>query len=760
MRRARRPVALGGLVLLAVALLGAVGSGLVRTTIDTQASSFLPADDPAARTTADAASAFGGDPIVVLLESEQPHGLTTGDQLSALLRLEGRLAGLPDTAATYGPATVLNQIAGRTQDLLGELVGRRDGLRIAAQRTAVEAGAGPAAVEEAGRAATAGFDARYGPLLVQGMPAGLPTTKNQKFVDQVLYGPGGDPNPQWRFVLPDRSSAAVLVRPRQDLDQAGAERLVEGVRQAVAESGTAATRSTVSGVPVVAAEMAGHVRHELPLLGGIAAVAVGAWFWFVRWTERRHRLVPLLSTVAATALTLAGFGLAGRPLSLGVIAFLPILLGVGSDFMTYLARGAERRTVVAVALAAAASFGSLALVVPVRAIGDLGLALGIGMVVAVGTSLLVSARLRRGGPPEPLPAPLARRPLGRRARVGIGAAMLAVTVVGWAVLPNLALRTDVEDFASGTPALADARHIEDVLGSSAEIGVLVSGKDALSPAAVGWMSRAQDVIVTRFGDRLRPAVSPTSILGFLGDSPSAAEIDSAVRLLPPYLSGAVVTGDRSRAMMSFGTRFDSAEGMSRLRDGVRAALPPPPPGVDVELTGLPLVAAGGYDAISADRYAANAAGILAAGAVLLLLLRRRRDAVVAVAASVVATGAGLAGLWLAGIALSPVTVGLGSLTAAVACEFAVVLAVADRLRDTGLRRSVALAASASATGYGVLVLSDLSVIAEFGVLLSVSVGLAYVAAVLAVRIAAPAPTDPDDPHPVHSTSPDLVGANS
>lgn len=759
MIRARRPVALGGLILLAAVLLGAVGLGLSRTTIDTQASSFLPADDPAARTTEAAASAFGGDPIVVLLESDKPHGLTTGDQLSTLLRLEGRLAGLPDTAATYGPATVLNQVAGRTQDLLGELVGRRDGLRIAAQRAAIENGVRPAGVEDAGRAATAGFDARYGPLLVQGMPAGLPTTKNQRFVEQVLYRAGGDPNPQWRFVLPNPSSVAVLIRPRQDLDQAGTERLVDGVRQAVAESGAKVERATVSGVPVVAAEMAGHVRHELPLLGGVAAIAVGAWFWLVRWTDRRHRLVPLLSTVSATALTLAGFGLVGRPLSLGVIAFLPILLGVGSDFMTYLARGAERRTVVAVALAAAASFGSLALVTPVRAISDLGLALGVGMVVALGTSLLISARLRReesSAAAPATPAPAGPGTLGRRARMAVGAGLIAVTVAGWAALPNLALRTDVEDFASGTPALSDARHVEDVLGSSAEIGVMVSGKDALSPEAIAWMTRAQDTIVTRFGDRLRPAVSPTSMMQFLGATPSAAEIDSAVRLLPPYLSGAVVTGDRARAMMSFGTRFDSAEGMSRLRDDVLAALPPPPQGITVDLTGLPLVAAGGYDAISADRYAANVVGIVAAGAVLLLLLRRRRDAVIAIAASIVATGAGLAGMWLFGASLTPITVGLGSLTAAVACEFVVLLAVAGRRRDLGLRRSVALAAAASATGYAVLALSKLSVIAEFGVLLAASVGLAYVAAALTVLLAS---NDRPD-QTVHTTTPELVGASS
>ncbi|MEU4377240.1 RND transporter [Pseudonocardia alni] len=747
-----------------VALLGTaavVVLGLLQITVDTRASSFLPERDPVAQATDRAASAFGGDPVVVLLESDQPHALTSGEELSTLLRLEGRLSAIPDVAAVYGPATVLNQIAGRTQEFLGELTGRRDGIRIDAERRALEAGASQPASTAAGREAVAAFDARYGRLIVRGLPAGLPTLRNQNFVDTVLYGGDREPQPQWRFVVPSPQSVAVLVRPRQDLDQAGAERLTEAVRTAVTESAPEASRATVSGVPVVSSAMAAQVRHEVPILGGIALLAVGAWFAGIRWVPgRRRRLLPLASTVAATAVTLSAFGWIGRPLSLGIVAFLPILIGVGSDFMAYVTRGVDRRVVVSVALAAAASFASLAVATPVRAIQDLGLALGAGMVVALGTSLLI-ARWTGTATPEDDRSPSAspvRKPT-RTVRTALVVTLVAVTTAGWALLPFLPLRADVQDFARGVAVLDDADHVEQVIGSSGELSVLVSAPNVLDPATVGWMTQARQDIVAQHGDRLRPIISPPDLLGFLGGRPSSAEIDSAVRLLPGYLTGAVTTGDRSLAVMSFGVRFDSAADMTELRDEVLASIPPPPSGVGYSLSGLPMMAAASYDSISTDRYLANVAGIVAAGAVLVALLRRRADAALAVTAAVVATGAGLLAIAATGIGLTPITVALGSLTAAVGCEFTVVLAESARRGDRRLRRSAVVAAAASATGYAVLAFSQLSIVSEFGVLLAGSVGLAYASAALVVHIAGVGTTGAGSGHDSPSSeSPRLVGA--
>jgi hypothetical protein len=156
--------------------------------------------------------------------------------------------------------------------------------------------------------------------------------------------------------------------------------------------------------------------------------------------------------------------------------------------------------------------------------------------------------------------------------------------------------------------------------------------------------------------------------------------------------------------------------------------------MSADLVGLPVAAARGFDLVSQGRYLTNLAGIVAAGLVLLIGLSWRRVAGMAVLAAVLATGWGLAGTWLLGVPLNPLSVALGSLTTATACEFTVLLSYARR-RGTGtLGRTVSVAALAALLGYLALTASQLSVIRNFGLLLAFSVGLSLLAAQLVVHL--------------------------
>ncbi|UUV28637.1 MMPL family transporter [Amycolatopsis roodepoortensis] len=724
----RRPTKRGLLVALGViATAGFLLGGLAKVRIETSVNSFLPTDDPVVRQFEAESGSFGGDPIVVLLESGQPRTQLDQQHLPTLVKLEGELARLPDVAAAYGPGTTLNQIAGRTQDLLAELSGRRDAVRQQAQQGKSEKDA-----REAGDAAVAEFDARYGPLLVQGLPAGLPTLHNPSFVNTVVYTEAGQPRPQWRFVVPSDRAAAILVRPREGLDQQGTDRLVEAVRNAVSAAKPDAERITVSGVPVLAVSLGDQVQREIPWIGGVALLAVGACFLLIPWTARwRRRLVPVMTTVVAIGLTLAIFGWLGQPLSLGVIAFLPVLLGVGSYYPTYFVQQARRRVVLVVAAATAAAFAML-LLSPLPFVRELGLALSMGVLIAALVGMLLIRGLKSSAEgdqqlDETVDSPRAATS-PRWARLAAGIVVGAVAVAGWVALPRIGLESNFQSFATGLDALADAQHVESVIGSSGEVAVVLRGRDVLAPEAMKWASDAQESIVSRHGDQMRPVVSPPTLLPFLGSSPTASQIAAGVRLLPPYLTGAVFRSDRTAALLSFGVRMEDLGELQALRDDVVRYLPPPPQGYHVDLTGLPMIAVRGNELVSADRLLTNLAGILAAGVVLLIALRRRADAMRAVVAAAVATGAGLCFLWGAGVPLSPITAGLGSLTAAVGCEFTVLLSEAARRRSRGLRLSILLAACTSTVGYAVLVLSKLAAVREFGILLAGSVVLALLSA--------------------------------
>ncbi|GAA5163258.1 hypothetical protein GCM10023321_49860 [Pseudonocardia eucalypti] len=732
----------GRQALVAVVVLGVAGltfAGLAALRVDTQPRAFLPAGDVSLRDTEAADRAFGADPIVVLAEGAEPGQLLGPEQLPLVFRLEGQLSRLPDVSVVYGPATVLNEIAIASNKVIAQVMGSRDAARAAAEQQARNAGAPPAAVTAAGDTATATFDERYAPLLVQGMPLGLPTLHNPGFVRNLVYetGPDGQPSPrsQWRFVVPSSHAISILVRPRENLDQESTDRLVAAVRATAQGAGLRTTALTVTGAPAVAASLADQVRGEIPLLGGCAVGLIALCYVALPWLgRRRDRLLPIVATLCGTALTLAVFGWLGRPLSLGAMAFLPILIGIGSDFPAYLVRSGQQRRVLVAALASTAGFAALALS-PLPFVRDLGLALALGVLLAVALALVLRRWLLRGDTAEQA-EPAWRAPaLGSRARrAGVAFVALAAAAVGWVALPHLGLEARPDRLAAGMPAVADAQHAEEVLGSSGEVRMVLRGPDVLSPQALDWMRRAGEQIVLAHGDQFRPILSPAALLRFLGDAPTPEQVAAATTLLPRYLLGAVTTPDAKQAVLSYGIALQDLGDQHRLLDSVRAGLPPLPAGYDVTLTGLPVVAAHGYELVSGDRYLTNIAGIAAAGLVLLIGLRRRADAGRAVMAAALATGWGLAVVIALGFQLSPLTVALGSLTTATACEFTVLLADAVRHAHRAQWRTVCVAALAAAVGYATLALSRLDVIQEFGLLLSLTVLLSLVAAHVVVLV--------------------------
>ncbi len=765
-RRALHPSRRDLVAVLAGLLVAAfLGGGLAQVRVETGVDSFLPANDPSLEQLNELGRSFGGDPIVVLLENPQPRALLQTAQLPGVLDLEKQLGNAPDAAALYGPVGTLNNIAGQAQLVVAELLGRRDGLANGARQAAQKRGASPAEVDAAGAQAQAEFDNRYAPTIIQALPTGLPTLKNPRFVGNVVFDSTGQVKARWHYVIPNPNSLAILVRPRADLDQAGTQRLVENVTQAAhAAALPPGTTVTVSGVPTIVAGLGQSIDTQIPIIGVIAVAAIGLVLFLVPWTRRRRRLLPLAVTLLATGMTVAGLGWVGHPLSLGVLAFLPVLLGLGSYYPTYFAQRARSRVVFVVAAGSACSFATLVLT-PLAFVRDLGITLAVGIAFAVALGALL---VRRGADdatePEAVPTTTGPATAGffptasRRVRFGAGAGVLALALAGWALLSTMPLQTNIQDLARGLPAMADADHVQDVIGTNGELNVVLRANDVpgtppadvRSPQAWQWMQDANQQIVVNHGDAMNPVLSLPGLLDFLGTTPTADQIQAGLRLMPDSLTSAVVRGDGQVANMSYGVSLNDLGELAAVTGQVRAELPPPPPGTAVELTGLPTVAVRGYQVVSSDRYLASVAGVVAAGLVLALGLRRRVDALRAVLAAVIATGGSLLLLWVTGTALSPLTVALGSLTAAVGCEFTVMVSQSVRRSDRSLRRAVALAAGTSAVGYAVLAVSPLALMREFGILLAASVGLSYAAALFVVWVwppTIPLPAVPGTPEP-------------
>jgi len=106
------------------------------------------------------------------------------------------------------------------------------------------------------------------------------------------------------------------------------------------------------------------------------------------------------------------------------------------------------------------------------------------------------------------------------------------------------------------------------------------------------------------------------------------------------------------------------------------------------------------------------------------------ECALAAAAALLAVGWGALALRVSGVDLTPLTVGLGSLTAAVGCEFTLFTLERRAAGEARAMRGAATAAGTAAAGFAALAVSRLDVLAGFGLVLAGSVLLALLAAAL------------------------------
>jgi hydrophobe/amphiphile efflux-3 (HAE3) family protein len=485
--------------------------------------------------------------------------------------------------------------------------------------------------------------------------------------------------------------------------------------------------------PAPAAEAVSHAaRHGAPTIAA-AALATGTGF-----------LVLLLSPVPMVR----GFG---------------VLLVIG----------------IAIAFFCALTAGSAALVLAARDLGAFGASLrGAGEILGdAGRRLrraLATIRRRRG---QAKPPPANRRPRGR----ALGAAATWITarpgrvlavgcvlaLAGWIADTQTSVQSDITKLVpSNMVALRNLHELERVTGVSGEIDVTVHGLHGASvatPATIGWMTNYESRLLSHFGyletkgcaaATLCPALSlPDLFSTGAGQSAtgapalSAGAVTSLLKAVPTYFSEAVITPDHRDAVLSFGIRLMPLSRQQRVIDYMCAQLHPPP-GVSVRLAGLPVLAAQADAALSSSgrRLLTLIAGLVAVGLVLLAVFRTPGRALVPLVPIALATGWSALILFVIGIPLNPMSATLGALVIAISTEFSVLLSerygqervaggsLAEALGRTYRSTGAAVVASGltAIAGFGVLMLSDITMLRDFGfvTVIDMSVSLAGVLLVL------------------------------
>jgi uncharacterized protein len=425
---------------------------------------------------------------------------------------------------------------------------------------------------------------------------------------------------------------------------------------------------------------------------------------------------------------------------------------------------------IAVGLACALTAGSAAMALSGRDGGALGASVrGAAEILRDARSRVAGALARptRRVTPRPsrirLPASrLLRGVVQRPGRVLAIGALLAT--LGWIADTQTAVQSDVTKLVpSSMPALRDLHTLEQVTGVSGEIDVTVHADDVATPKTVGWMIRYEDGLLKHYGyldtkgcahSTLCPALSLPDLFSAgaqAGQSPAAPLSESSIRGLlaavPTYFSQAVITADHRTATLAFGIRLMPLAKQQRVIDYMSSQLHPPA-GVTARLAGLPVLAAQANTALSSSgrRLLTLLIGLIAVALVLLAVFRSVERALVPLVPIALATGWSALILFAIGIPLNPMSATLGTLVIAISTEFSVLLS--ERYRQeraaghdlaaalTRTYRSTGAAVLASGitaiAGFGVLVLSSITMLRDFGfvTLVDLTVSLAGVMVVL------------------------------
>jgi Predicted exporters of the RND superfamily len=328
---------------------------------------------------------------------------------------------------------------------------------------------------------------------------------------------------------------------------------------------------------------------------------------------------------------------------------------------------------------------------------------------------------------------------------------LALAIVGWGAGTQIETVSDIRSLApQSLPAVRNLNELQDATGVSGELDVSVEAPDLADPATVEWMAAFKRRVLRANGfsgenpSCLDAEVCPGPALSdFLtrGEGKVTRQgIEATLAALSPYSLRQVApldprTGQLGHtALISFGIRAQSLEDQQALIDRVRSEIGEPgapggpPPGVVVQLAGLPVIAAESASNLSASRYWLTLAGLLAVALALAVVYRSPRRALVPLVPTVLATGWASLVLWISGIPLNPMSAALGALTIAIATEFGVILAgrfdeerggsrgVEEALRRAYARTGAAVLASGATAiaGFAVLLASDIQMLRDFG----------------------------------------------
>ncbi len=770
----------GTVSVIGLAITIVLGLGLTQLTFVTSNASYLNPTDRAQVENQHYSALFGGDPMVTMFTmapGRTVDNLFTPSNVTQFQTVQAKLKADPSVFSAITPLDAV-QLSNRlsaspdgnpTHSVAGTL------LLSAYQRD-------PAAASKAIR-----LKNLTGLLAAESaIPPGQRVLSNPAWVHFLTHNLDGTMRTSSAALLPNNQHAAMIVFLRGGLSIDQESAAAKSVSRIVAAAHFQGVTTLTTGVPALLRTINDYLRGGMITLGAIAAaimIIILLLLFNVRW-----RLLPFL---IVTIGLVWGFGLTGYfgiPLTLGSIAGLPVLLGVGIDYAIQMHSRVEEEVILARAAhpiqAAARHLGPALLVVTfdaVFAFAALLLAkvpmirqfggLLIVCVIAVCICSIVGPLAILGIREYKSPTRGKDFSAGRLARLtawlgsvppqaALPFALVAVVIfgAGLAVEGHITLQTDpIQWVDPGNQTVKDVNALKAGTGTENDVGALVHTSSPWSNQTAAYVSAFSAAQVRRFPNQLFPATGIVNLVdefislpGTTPVPPLGSQVKQVYDLAPPDVRHTMVAAGGSYLGIIFESKTATLGALKPVVDhfqSIPVTVLHSNRGttiVTVAPGGIAVVGVGLLDNLAKSRTLLTYLSIIFVGLFLALRLRSVIRSLLSLVPVLVAVGSVSLIAWALALKLSPMTAVSGPLVVAVCTEFTSLILlrfVEERGRNRSPSEAMQITATRTGRAFivsGLTAVSGVAVIASspwpllrgFGIIVGLNVLVALVCALV------------------------------
>jgi hydrophobe/amphiphile efflux-3 (HAE3) family protein len=321
-----------------------------------------------------------------------------------------------------------------------------------------------------------------------------------------------------------------------------------------------------------------------------------------------------------------------------------------------------------------------------------------------------------------------------------------VTIIGFQIDPLIPIETNENSFVpSDMPAKVQMDKVTGILGSSSTADFIIQGSRVTDLDTVKWLKEFQDYELAHHTDLTGATSIVTYILAYNGGvmPEDQNQLNAVIEKIPASVKKSYLSGSME-GVIRFTTVKMEMSGMNDLRVQMEKdiAFLQPPTGITLEPVGSFYLFTSLISGLTSSKEAMTLLGFVLVFA-FLALVYRHLHAVTPLVPIIFIVGWNAMAMYVLGIAYTPLTATLGSMTIGVAAEYTILVMERyaeeqERLNDhvAAIQESVnkigtAITISGLATffGFSALCLSTFPIISNFGITTLIAVGFSLMGAI-------------------------------